>query len=325
MSRASISLFLLKIAGTAAALHYIFNHWVDWRSLHTALRNTDSSLLALAALLTLLVRWVTAMQFRILAAPLMTAPGVGKIMQAHLISSFFATITPGELVSSGVSWHYLARDERSYALTGAMLVYLKLSGYAVILLLAGLGVMLEPRLRVLHVPSLAVLAPLLCLLGTLPFVHSPTAEKLRHGAGVVLHRLPLGRWREQARQLPDQLLALHHLPSSRLLLPVPLAFVINLIGAAGFGLILHAAGVAVPWHACLWLRAVMTVVQTIPISIAGAGVRELTLVALLGSIYGAPSAPVVVASLLMLAISLFYGFFLGGALFLLDRGRKPTR
>jgi uncharacterized membrane protein YbhN (UPF0104 family) len=241
-------------------------------------------------------------------------------MKAQLISSLFTTVAPGELVSSGVSWHYLARERGNYAETGAMLVYLKLVGYAAIALLALAGVFLEPRLHGMHVTAISIVVLVVCTISSVPFWHGPSAAAAQRAAEALLGALPFGRWSKYLHSVPKRLLVLHELPRAQLVIPIVMAFVINLCGAVTIAFNFEAAGVQVPWHACLWIRAVLTVVQAVPVSIAGTGLRELTLVYLLGSIYGTPSAEVIIASLLILALNLIYGLLIGGVLFLLDRG-----
>jgi hypothetical protein len=322
--KAGRSVYILaKIAISAAALAYVFTRRVDLRSLQSARSATNLYWLLPSAIMALLVRWLTAVQFHRLAGSLGPAPSVPRIMKAQLIASLFSTFSPGEVLSSSVSWHYLARDQRNYANTGAVLVYLKLVTYASISLVALLGVVLEPGLRSMHVAALASAVLLACAVSAVPFWHGPSAAAARRGAEAIARALPLGRWSHRVQTIPSRLLVLHELPSAQLFSPVLLSLLINIVGAIGIGFTLQAGGVRIPWHACLWLRAVLTVVQAVPISIAGTGVRELTLVFLLGRVFGSPSAHVIIASLLILGVNLFFGLLIGGVLFLLDRGSSP--
>jgi len=312
-----------KIAVSAVALSYVLTRWVAWRSLTDAAQNIDCVWLGLAILVTLLMRWLLAVQYSLLARAAGPPPSVLTVMKAHFISSLFAVIAPGEIVSSGVSWHYLGRDRGNYALAGAVLIYLKLIAYAAIAILALLGVLLEPRLKAMNIPILAIGFIFACTAGTIPFLHGPTAIVARRMAEKISSIFPLGRWSQRIQQIPGRMLMLHELPTLKLLQPLPLTLIINILGAIGLGFTFKAAGVQVPWHACLWLRAVLIIVQAAPVSLAGTGVRELTLVFLLRKLFDSPSVQVVVASLLILAMNIFFGLIIGGTLFVLDRGRHP--
>ena len=70
----------------------------------------------------------------------------------------------------------------------------------------------------------------------------------------------------------------------------------------------------------------LTIVQTVPLTIAGTGLREITFIYLLQSLYGVEPALAVTGSLLSLAMNLFFGLGIGSILFVLDSaGRKKRR
>ena len=73
------------------------------------------------------------------------------------------------------------------------------------------------------------------------------------------------------------------------------------------------AGSPLPWSRLLWTLPMISLMSALPITIAGLGFREGAALALLG-LYGIPATDAVAASLLTLAVSLFWAA-MGGILF----------
>src|ERR1051325_10639529 len=61
-----------------------------------------------------------------------------------------------------------------------------------------------------------------------------------------------------------------------------------------------------PWSKLFWVFPVITLITTLPITVAGAGVREGASIMMLG-LYGIPAEDAVAAALLSLATNLFWG------------------
>jgi uncharacterized membrane protein YbhN (UPF0104 family) len=82
----------------------------------------------------------------------------------------------------------------------------------------------------------------------------------------------------------------------------------------------HAVGVSVPLTDWCWIFAVLSVALLLPVSFAGLGVREATLVGFLGAL-GASRELALSASLLSLLIQVVDSL-IGGAIVLFDPSMK---
>jgi uncharacterized membrane protein YbhN (UPF0104 family) len=320
MTRRTVLLIGLKLAVSVAILGYIFARWVHLQDLAKALGRMDPAMFVSALALTLVVRWLLAAQFRQLAGWFGLKHTILGVMKAHLISSFFSTVAPGEIISSGVSWHYLARGHRAYGRVGGMLVFLKLVGYACLTAFALVALLMEPRLSALGLRRYAVIVAVACAVGLLALLHPGLVRVLLTTGCRLVERLPSSRLRTLAEHGLETFFSIHALSWRQDVVTVGYAVLINVAGALALGCLFSAAGVQVPWTAWFWLRAVITVIQAVPLSLAGTGVREVTLVYLLGALYHTDPTLTVAASLLILGVNLFYGLAVGGLLLLLDRG-----
>jgi glycosyltransferase 2 family protein len=326
MRTRSTLLLVLKLAATTLALGYVFHRWVDTQALLAAIRGVSPAWLGMALSLALLNRWLLAEQFRRVAAEFSLPYGTLTVMKAHLISSFFATVAPGEVASSGASWHYLAREHGAYGKVAGILVFLKLIGYACLTLFALVALLLEPRLAPLGIYQAALITATASILGLVALVHPRSGPFLMAQSRRLAESLPWRRARELISRGVEAFLSVHQLSRSAYGWSIAYAILNNLVGAATIGALFAAAGVDAPWSAWFWLRAVLTIVQTVPLTIAGTGLREITFIYLLQSLYGVEPALAVTGSLLSLAMNLFFGLGIGSILFVLDSaGRKKRR
>jgi uncharacterized membrane protein YbhN (UPF0104 family) len=319
------TLLALKFAATALALGYVFHRWVDVGTLIAAFRQVDPLWVGGGLALALVNRWLLARQFRHMAGEFGLPYRTLTVMKAHLISSFFATIAPGEVASSGASWHYLAREHAAYGKVAGILVFLKLIGYACLALFALMALLLEPRLAPLGVYRLALIPAIVCILGLVALVHPRSGPFLTRQTRRVAELIPWRRPHELILRGIEAFLSIHGMTWSAYGWSILFAILSNLVGALVIGCLFTAAGVHIPWSAWFWLRAVLTIVQTVPISIAGTGVREVTFVYLLQSLYAVPPTIAVTGSLLSLALNLFFGVGIGSVLFILDSTRQGGR
>ena len=93
---------------------------------------------------------------------------------------------------------------------------------------------------------------------------------------------------------------------------------------AGGWLAIQAAGIEAPASAALWLISVVTLSSLVPFTIAGFGVRELGVTALMVQWYNTPSEPAVLLSLALGAVGLLASAGLGGVAVLAESLSKRT-
>ena len=84
------------------------------------------------------------------------------------------------------------------------------------------------------------------------------------------------------------------------------AIALHILGAIGLWLAAEAAHANVPLHAFLWVWPLMIVVHMLPLSFGGLGVREITLIYVLSTLYSTSAESVLLLSMIALfATTLF--------------------
>ena len=78
-------------------------------------------------------------------------------------------------------------------------------------------------------------------------------------------------------------------------------------------LALITVNIEVPILTATWLVALLTIITMLPITIAGIGVRDISLIFILNKFYAIPPESAVILSTLLLSIGMiFFGVILGG-------------
>ena len=255
---------------TAVTLFFVFRG-IDHRVFARLVATQDRGWLVVAAIFLLTQIFLGAERWRSILCALMRGPppSVANVQAVFYASIFFNSLPVGT-VGGDVARIWLARR---FQLSLSQIV---------------LSVLVD---RVITVVALILLA-----LATLPAIPSPVAVTAWFGgaalllSGVcgllllsVIERL-LGRWRQQ--RLIHTLLRMaeevRHLSKRAEL--VALCFGLASGASSGLGAycIARSLGVAVGPVAMIGITAIMTLVTALPISVAGWGVREMSLVALLG-------------------------------------------
>jgi hypothetical protein len=233
---------------------------------------------------------------------------------------------PGAM-STGVKWYILKRSTGKGVNVLSSMLYNQAT-LAVVMVVAGLVALAlsgptpggaadagrSPRLLLVCVP-LAVLV-----------VGSSVLVLNERTGGPVLRLLaaalrPLPRWfREKGRAMLEQI-AVFQAAGWRFHATIALINIIDglLVGLLIYFLAARAAHVVVPVGALVWLCAVVFVLGKIPITIANLGVREVTVMGLLG-LYGVDRSAALVMSAVMFSGLIFLGLL--GAVYQLYWGAK---
>jgi rSAM/selenodomain-associated transferase 2 len=121
-------------------------------------------------------------------------------------------------------------------------------------------------------------------------------------------------WRPRGESAPVRMFRAFRTGAGRLAL-APRTAAVGLACAFGVQLVLNVAlafnlnavsHTPQPWSKLFWVFPVITLITTLPITVAGAGVREGASIMMLG-LYGIPAEDAVAAALLSLATNLFWG------------------
>lgn len=288
---------ILKLAIAAAALLWLLQ-LVPVADIGEALLGADPAWVALAVALQFAARLVAAARLAVVARALCLGLSIATLFRTLLAAGFYAVLLPGAAVAGAATW--LKSVQSGASKSGALvaivatrilgLATLTASGTAAWLVLARPA----PWLVLLLGSAAAALVLVTCWFLFL------RPDRLAEGARAALRRAPaamrlLGT---KPAAVLDRLEGLR-LPGARVAGLVALSLGHDLLTSAVLWACARAVGADLPFMAVIAIRVALELLILLPISFAGLGVREVTLVALSAG-YGVVPATAVAWSLVLL-------------------------
>ena len=285
---------------------------VGWRQIGGVLTGVDGGLGALALALVVVTRGTeTVLMTRILRRSGLVI-GWGRVLVAKSLGALYGLLLPGDLVGGVAKWSSLAASTGRASGAFQGVVYNRSVLLMAEVSFGVLALLLRPpwQSRAATVAVASVAAGIAA--ATVVVYHPRSGPSLDRRFLSLAERRPFVRARRPLARLlaaaaPFRAFATRH----------HLAFL-----AAGCGVVLlrclvlacwaSALGVAVPWLALIWLRALTGLLRQLPVTLGGLGVREATFVVLLAP-FGVPSEKSFALGLLAFSGSLLFAML--GAVF----------
>jgi len=300
---------LTRLAVAALVFAYLATR-IDLADMRSALAAVRSGSVLAAFTVSMIVNVILAHRLRLL----MEAQGIRmptrEAFEINQATAFYGLVLPGgSLTGIAVRFYRLARASGRYT---AGLLAIVCDRLATVAAISATGLTcwgLDPHdkpgsaLAVLALAAAVVSAVIVPLAAPRPMRR--LAAVLGAGGLASLHA-----WLRRAGRA---LAVIAHLRARTLHGVLLLSLLAQLAGMATFTLLAWALGLAVPVVALGWVRSVALLVTAIPISVGGLGIREGTLVLLLGP-YGVESHDALAFSLLVFAVTIVGSGLVGGAL-----------
>jgi len=252
---------------------------------------------------------------------------VPHLLKIILIASFYSLVLPGNLIAGGTaSWYKLARSSGKGIEAAALLLHFRVVNTLTLLGIGLVGTWFDPRWASTGFRALVTAGFLGCLLLFLPFVSAAAASHVERIGRLWSFWLPAnGRLRQKGQALWGAVKSFHSLNGQSTTLVLGLSLLSHAFGTLLFYLLAIGTNIHLSVFVSAWLRSLLNIVQFFPISIAGLGVRDVSLVLLLRD-YGVPEAQALGLSLALLGM-IIAGGTLGGVLELCDLlwGRSGAR
>jgi uncharacterized membrane protein YbhN (UPF0104 family) len=251
---------------------------------------------------------MAALQMRSILAAQGMAFSMRQIASVNLVTNFYGLFLPSYLATGVIRWHHFSRPEGKRAQALAAMIF---SREVELVTTVGFGIVLY-YLANAAAPAHSALLVLLLALTVSVLMALFSVSAMPHAAlRSALTRLGLPHRLLQRVHTVSACMVdfgrhgrMHHLWFQAL------CIVRNVLGVVSFICFARALGIEVPAMDLGWIRAVLDLVLILPISLAGVGVRDTSLVTLLGHL-GVASAAALAFSFVLLARTLLVAL-LGG-------------
>jgi uncharacterized protein (TIRG00374 family) len=226
-----------------------------------------------------------------------------QIMEIGMASSFYGFVLPGSLSGGLIRWYRLGRQGKKPA--GA-LAAIAFDRWMETIALAAVGLACWALSPIAHTRALI---GLILLAATAALIGLYVAAFQQHGARVLqpfrrfLWSLIPGLAREQIGRGCEAAAQYHALPPTALVALLGLSVAAQLAGAASLLLLARSLNISLPFVDVCWIRSCMLLLAMLPITVAGLGLREGSLLVFLAP-YGVSGAEAIALSVLTLAAGL---------------------
>jgi len=252
-----------------------------------------------------IIFWINSIKMQLILKKQDCTVDIATIFGASAVTSLYSMILP-VVLSTGAKWYILKKITGKSSSVLSSMVYNQLS-IMVVMTVFGLA-----ALMITNPASLSMadtdnhwLLPAVCgilltavILISMLLLNSRTGGKIINTFILLLKPFPT-KIRQKAQEILEQLAIFQNVGGRFHLTIASTTIIANLIGGVLiYFLSAKAANITAPLGVFVWLCAVIYILGRIPISVANLGVREFTLVGLLG-IYGVEKSQALLMSMIL--------------------------
>ncbi len=301
---------LIRVLITTGLLVWVFSQ-IDLGQFRQAVKTARWQLLIAVWVLTVFFFWIRSIKMQLILKKQDCKVGVATIFRASAVTSLYSMILPG-LLSTGAKWYILTKDSGKGSNVLSSMVYNQLVTLFVMIVFGLAALMITNPVLILKTDvQNRWLLPLICgilltviILISLLLLSSRTGGKIIDGFGFLLRPFPL-KIRQKGREILDQIAIFQAAGAGFHLKIASVTTIDTLIGGViVYILSARAANVDAPAGVLVWICAAICVLGRVPISVANLGVREVTLVGLLG-IYGVEKSQAFLMSMILFSALVF--------------------
>lgn len=307
-------LLVLKLVVAAGLLYLIFSRIPLSGVLQTVMR-ADPWLVILGVLTLLVTVAISAMRIGLLVRAQGMSISLARLSEINLISRFYGLFLPGTIAGGAIRWHRIVLEEPDKkAETAASIAYARLILYAVTFGLGGLFA----ALALADTGSRLVWPPLLALIVGLPVL----GYAVFHGWPVSVHNWLVGRdhrWARLVRDISRRFRAMRPVSLASVYASGAAEILLAMLAAYFFAMALR---IDITFGEMAWILAAVSIATSLPITVSGLGIREGSLLVLMGT-YGVSDTAALGLSILLLMGHTVLALLGGG--FELRRWLSPSR
>ena len=280
--------------------------------------------LLFSLLITFLMRFLWAYQISITQAPMDMHFSVYAIFRIQMIATFYSLVLPGDLLAGGVSWYKLSRPGRKYVEAGALLIFFRLVQISCLVFIGLIVALWDPQIGSPEFRTLIIIGLLSIIIMWILFFSNQVIRIL----DFIVSRVNwdssfLTSLYDNVEKLLNTILRFRTLGINRLIFVFGLSLIAQSLGLVYFFSLARAVDIQLPFFVIGWISTFVTIIQMIPISIAGLGIREASYAVLLSD-YGISPEQAISFSITIFAVFVIVGL-LGGIFELIDMYRNWQR
>ena len=313
----------LQLIFTIVVLILIFNS-INITNLSQFLRAIKIWPLLFSLLVTFLMRFLWAYQISITQAPMDMHFSVYAIFRIQMIATFYSLVLPGDLLAGGVSWYKLSRPDRKYIEAGALLFFFRLVLISCLVFIGLIVALWDPESGSREFRTLIIFGLLSIIIMWILFFSNQVKRILDFIVNKVNGNSSLlNSFYDNVERLIKTILKFRTLGINRLIFVFGLSLIAQFLGLVYFFSLARAVDIQLPFFVIGWISTFVTIIQMIPISIAGLGIREASYAVLLND-YGISPEQAISFSITIFAVFVIVGV-VGGLFELSDLYRNWQR
>jgi uncharacterized protein (TIRG00374 family) len=296
-------LLLLKCGLTSGILFYIFTI-IPLDDVIRSLSEANLYYVLTAPFIAILSTVLSAYRLKILTDKQGMSLPVTKIVEINFVTSFYGLLVPGFLSSGVIRWHKMATVDKKKTEAFAAIAFGRIYYTIIVVVLAIVFLALDISYGLQKLSILIFLGLLSGLLIIYFIGFSPKIliilDKLYHGREKIIP-YSVYNW---IKNIFISTIKYHSLSLRSWSSIIALALMENLLGAMMVYLLAMAMNINISFINIGWIRSVIIIFTTLPISFSGVGLREGGFIVLLGT-YGVPGEDALSLSFLVFATVLF--------------------
>jgi uncharacterized protein (TIRG00374 family) len=294
---------VLKCSLTTGILCYVFAI-IPLENVFRSIRSAKFFYIIAALSITILATFISAYRLKLLTDKQGMTPSVTQIVRINFITCFYGLLLPGYLASGVIRWHKLSLIDNKKTEAAAAIIYSRIN-YTIIIIILGIIFL---ALDVTNVPQTVTILSLLALLTSLLIVYflafNPKSlllfDRLYHSKA---HFIPVSLYNMISNLMVSNV-KYHDLSRKSFFFIIGVTLMENMLIILSMYCLAIALNIDISIINIGWVRSIINIITTLPISFSGVGLREGGFIVLLKT-YGVSGANAVTLSFLVFAMTLF--------------------
>ena len=296
-------IFSLKWVLGLAILIYLIRR-VDFYNVFEAVAGANPRLLLFSLLLALIIRLLLAWQTVIVVNVLRVPLTVGGAFRINLTTAFYSLVLPGDLSTGAVRWYKLSQPTGQRIEVFAAIIFQRMVNTAFILVPGLFGLVIDAPFEQ-HGMLVTVVLSLISMILLFAFVFSNRlGESVEPWRIRMFQKIPTD-FRLKLEKVWNTFISYRRIAKHRCLVVFLVATANTLLSIVIFKVTAVAMNLALPLATIIWIRSMVLLIQLLPASISGLGLREGALVILL-PYYGIAPVDALCFSLILFGYTLFF-------------------